>query len=50
MFLADGDMAQYERIKRGSVGDYLLKLANYVDGIEREINRHKQQKASGRRK
>lgn len=50
MILADGDMAQYDMIKRGSVGDYLLKLNNYVEGINREVKRHKQQQASGRGK
>ena len=50
MILADGDMGEYGRIKSGSVGDYLIKLDNYAQGIEREINKHKQQQASGRRK
>lgn len=48
MMLADGDMVQYAKIKEGSIGDYLIKLTNYVDGIEREMNRHKQKQASGR--
>lgn len=41
MLLANGDMNQYGMIKRGSVNDYLIKLDNYVDGLEREIKRKK---------
>lgn len=41
MALAGGDMAQYDLIKRMSVGDYLIKLDNYVQGIEREIQKNK---------
>ncbi len=50
MMLSDGDLSQYDRIKHGSIGDYLNKLENYVQGIEREINKNKQQKASAKRK
>lgn len=39
MILADGDMAQYDLIKRMSVGDYLVKLENYVSEIERQIKK-----------
>lgn len=42
--LANGDMNQYGIIKRGSVNDYLIKLNNYVDGIEREIEVNKRRK------
>lgn len=42
--LANGDMNQYGIIKRGSVNDYLIKLNNYVEGIEREIERNKRKK------
>ena len=41
MILANGDMNQYGIIKRGSVGDYLVKLNNYVGNIEREIEINK---------
>lgn len=41
MMLADGDMVQYAKIKQGSIGDYLIKLDNYVKGIEREIESNK---------
>lgn len=44
MALADGDMVQYDRIKQGSVGDYLIKLDNYVQGIERQIEVNKSRK------
>lgn len=50
MQLADGDMGEYKRIKDGTIGDYLIKLENYVQGIEREIERHKQHKAHAGRK
>lgn len=49
MLLADGDLNQYDRIKQGSVGDYLVKLENYVQGIEREVKRHKHQQAKAKR-
>ena len=49
MALADGDMGEYRRIKDGSVGDYLIKLDNYVQGIERQIEGQKQQKAKAKR-
>lgn len=44
MMLAGGDVMQYEAIKKGSIGDYLIKLTNYVDGIERQINANKERK------
>lgn len=44
MILANGDMSQYELIKRGSVNDYLIKLNNYVENIEREIEKSKRAK------
>ena len=37
MTLADGDMSQYELIKRMSTGDYLTKLENYVSKIENKL-------------
>lgn len=42
MTLANGDMAQYELIKKMGVGDYLTKLDNYISDIERKIkaNQH----------
>ena len=46
--LADGDVGQYEMMKRGSVGDYLIKLNNYVENIERQIASNKQHQAHGR--
>lgn len=42
--LANGDMNQYGLIKRGSVNDYLIKLNNYVENIEREIEKSKRAK------
>lgn len=44
MMLANGDMNQYGLIKRGSVNDYLIKLNNYVENIEREIEKSKRAK------
>lgn len=41
MMLADGDMVQYAKIKEGTIGDYLIKLDNYVQGIERQIESNK---------
>jgi len=37
MILAGGDMSQYELIRNGSVGDYLIKLDNYISNMEREM-------------
>ena len=37
MVLAGGDMGEYSRIKSGPVGDYLIKLNNWVEGIERQV-------------
>lgn len=34
MAICDGDMTNYEQIKRLSVEDYLIKLSNFVDKIE----------------
>lgn len=48
MTLADGDMVQYDRLKHGSVGDYLVKLDNYVDGLEREIKQSRQRTAKAK--
>lgn len=42
--LTNGDMNQYGLIKRGSVNDYLIKLNNYVENIEREIEKSKRAK------
>ena len=41
--LANGDLSQYEILKKGSVNDYLIKLNNYVEGIERQIETNKRQ-------
>lgn len=41
MVLAGGDMSQYELIKRMSVGDYLIKLNNWVENLERQIESSK---------
>ena len=41
MMLADGDMSQYDLIKRMSVGDYLIKLNNYVQNLERQMESNK---------
>ena len=50
MSLAEGDMVQYAKIKEGSIGDYLIKLNNHVEGIERQIEQNKQRPASASRK
>lgn len=50
MMLADGDMVQYHAIKKGTVGDYLNKLDNYVSEIEREVKANKQSQASARKR
>lgn len=41
MNLADGDVVQYEAMKRMSVGDYLVKLNYYVGKIEIQKEVHK---------
>lgn len=41
MMLSGGDVIQFEAIKRGSIGDYLIKLDNYITGIERQIEANK---------
>lgn len=34
MILADGDMVQYKALKASTVGEYLIKLDNYISRIE----------------
>lgn len=34
MILSDGDMVQYNALRRSTVGEYLIKLDNYVTQIE----------------
>jgi len=34
MILSDGDMVQYNELRRSTVGQYLIKLDNYVTQIE----------------
>lgn len=41
MILAEGNMMQYEILQRGNIGDYLIKLENYVRMIERKIESQK---------
>ena len=48
MMLANGDLSQYEILKKGSVNDYLIKLNNYVEGVESQIEANKQ-KTNGKR-
>lgn len=50
MTLAGGDMAQYDLIKRMGIGDYLIKLNNYVDDLERERQKHTVKPQHGRTK
>lgn len=34
MILADGDVVQYKELKKCTIGEYLIKLDNFVSSIE----------------